>query len=163
MTPAGIIQDSTRNILQPSYRTRCEHMWINHNFNGLVINNFISLIMTQTKSVSCRPTPGLHQRPPPAGLLQGSTRIILQTLLKDQVGTRVNRSQLQWSRHKQPCLFINDPDWECLLQASSRTPPGHHQEHPATLLQDQVWTHVNRSQLWWSRHKQLCLLNNDLD
>ena len=83
--PAWLLQGSTRNILQASYRTRCEHVRIDHNFNGLVINNFISLVMTQTKSTSCRPTPGLHQRPPPAGLLQGSTRNILQTFLKDQV------------------------------------------------------------------------------
>ena len=82
---AGLLQGSTRNILQATYRTRCEHVRIDHNINGLVINNFISLVMTQTKSTSSRPAPGLHQRPPPAGLLQGSTRNILQTPPKDQV------------------------------------------------------------------------------
>ena len=27
---AGLLQGSTRNILQAPYRTRCEHMWIDH-------------------------------------------------------------------------------------------------------------------------------------
>ena len=54
------------NILQASYRTRCEHMWFDHNFNNLVINEDITIMMTTKDDSSTR------------NILQYSTRNILQ-------------------------------------------------------------------------------------